>query len=81
MGTPTNSRDRFRILSALLQAKTLRQFDERLQQELTPLLDCDVIGLYLYSERTASFSPVSESLCNPASPAYSTALLERVAAE
>ncbi len=75
MGTPTNSRDRFRILSALLQAKTLRQFDERLQQELTPLLDCDVIGLYLYSERTASFSPVSESLCNPASPAYSIAQL------
>ena len=70
MGTGTDRRDRFRILSALLQAKTLRQFDERLQQELAPLLGCEIIGLYLYSESTAAFSPVSESLRTPASPAY-----------
>jgi len=70
MGTGTDRRDHFRILSALLQAKTLRQFDERLQQELAPLLGCEIIGLYLYSESTAAFSPVSESLRTPASPAY-----------
>lgn len=75
MGTLTATRDRFRILSALLQAKTLRQFDERLQQELTPLLGCDILGLYLYSETTAAFSPVSESFRDPDSPAYPIAQL------
>lgn len=75
MGTLTATRDRFRILSALLQAKTLRQFDERLQQELAPLLGCDILGLYLYSETTAAFSPVSESFRDPDSPAYPIAQL------
>ncbi len=75
MGTLTATRDQFRVLSSLLQAKTLRQFDERLQQELTPALGCDVIGLYLYSETTAAFSPVSECFRDPASPAYPVAQL------
>ncbi len=75
MGTTTTTRDHFRILSALLQAKTLREFDERLQRELAPVLSCDVIGLYLYSETTAAFSPVSESLRDPASHAYPIAQL------
>ena len=75
MGTPADTRDWLPILSALLQAKTLRQFDERLQQELSHRLDCDVIGLYLYSEAAAAFSPVSESLRDPASPAYPIAQL------
>ncbi len=75
MGAITATRDRFRILSSLLQAKTLRQFDERLQHELTLLLGCDILGLYLYSETTAAFSPVSESLRDPASPAYPIAQL------
>ena len=75
MGTLTATRDQFRVLSSLLQAKTLRQFDERLQQELTPVLGCDIIGLYLYSETTAAFSPVSESFRDPASPAYPIAQL------
>ncbi|ULA66539.1 MAG: DNA-binding transcriptional activator HyfR [Nitrospira sp.] len=75
MGTLTATRDWFPILSALLQAKTLRQFDERLQQELTRFLGCEVVGLYLYSETTAAFSPVSESLRDPASPAYPIAQL------
>lgn len=75
MGTLTATRDQFRVLSSLLQAKTLRQFDERLQQELTPALGCDIIGLYLYSETTAAFSPVSESFRDPASPAYPVAQL------
>ena len=75
MGAITATRDRFRILSSLLQAKTLRQFDERLQHELTLLLGCDILGLYLYSDTTAAFSPVSESLRDPASPAYPIAQL------
>lgn len=75
MGTPAGTRDWFPILSVLLQAKTLRQFDERLQHELTRLLNCEVIGLYLYSETTAAFSPVSELLRDPASPAYPIAQL------
>jgi formate hydrogenlyase transcriptional activator len=75
MGTASHTRDRFRILSALLQAKTLREFDHRLQCELAPLLGCDIIGLYLYSETTATFSPVSESLRDQASPAYPIAQL------
>lgn len=75
MGTPAGTRDWFPILNALLQAKTLRQFDERLQQELAKLLGCEVVGLYLYSETTAAFTPVSESLRDPASPAYPIAQL------
>mgnify|MGYP000998588511 FL=1 len=75
MGTLADTRDWFPILSALLQAKTLRQFDERLQQELSRRLGCDVIGLYLYSEAAGAFSPVSESLRDPASPAYPIAQL------
>ncbi len=75
MGTLPARGDWFPILSTLLQAKTLRQFDERLQGELTRLLRCEMIGLYLYSETTAAFSPVSESLRNPASPAYPIAQL------
>lgn len=75
MGTLPATGDWFPIVSALLQAKTLRQFDERLQHELTSLLRCEMIGLYLYSETTAAFSPVSESLRNPSSPAYPIAQL------
>ncbi|MCE7977622.1 MAG: GAF domain-containing protein [Nitrospira sp. NTP1] len=75
MGTMLDTRDWFPILSALLQTNTLRQFDERLQQELSHRLGCDVIGLYLYSETAAAFSPVSESLRDPASPAYPIAQL------
>ena len=75
MCTPTDTRDWFPILGALLQVKTLRQFDEQLQQALTRLLDCEVIAFYLYSETTAAFSPVSESLRDPASPAYPIAQL------
>jgi formate hydrogenlyase transcriptional activator len=75
MGTPTDTRDWFPTLSALLQVKTLRQFDEQLQQALTRLLDCEAIAFYLYSETTAAFSPVSESLRDPASPAYPIAQL------
>jgi len=75
MGTLPARGDWFPILSTLLQATTLRQFDERLQHQLTRLLRCEMIGLYLYSETTAAFSPVSESLRNPVSPAYPIAQL------
>ena len=75
MGTAFDTRDWFPILSALLQTNTLRQFDDRLQRELSQRLGCSVIGLYLYSEMATAFSPVSESLRDPASPAYSIAQL------
>ncbi len=70
MGISVRSLDRFKILSGLLRARTLREFDETLQRELAPALGCDVIGFYLYSESTGVFSPVSEPLRNPSSPAY-----------
>jgi hypothetical protein len=47
MGTLHDTRDRFHILSALVQTRTLRQFDKRLQDELLPILGCSTIGLYL----------------------------------
>lgn len=75
MGTPHNTGDRFHILSALLQTKTLRQFDKRLQDELLPILACSTVGLYLYSETTAAFSPVSDTFRDPTSPAYPIAQL------
>ena len=75
MGTAFDTRDWFPILSALLQTNTLRQFDDRLQRELSQRLGCSVIGLYLYSEMATAFSPVSESLRDPASPAYPIAQL------
>ena len=75
MGILHDTRDRFHILSALLQTKTLRQFDERLQDELLPILDCSILGLYLYSETTEAFSPVSDIFRDPASPAYPIAQL------
>lgn len=75
MGTVFDTRDRFHILSTLLQTKTLRQFDERLQDELLPILRCSILGLYLYSETTATFSPVSDIFRDPTSPAYPIAQL------
>jgi len=75
MGTVFDTRDRFHILSTLLQTKTLRQFDERLQVELLPILRCSILGLYLYSETTAAFSPVSDIFRDPTSPAYPIAQL------
>ena len=75
MGTVFDTRDRFHILSTLLQTKTLRQFDERLQDELLPILGCSILGLYLYSETTAAFSPVSDIFRDPTSPAYPIAQL------
>lgn len=75
MGTLHDTRDRFHILSALVQTRTLRQFDKRLQDELLPILGCSTIGLYLYSETTAAFSPVSDIFRDPTSPAYSIAQL------
>lgn len=75
MGTLHDTRDRFHILSALVQARTLRQFDKRLQDELLPILGCSTIGLYLYSETTAAFSPVSDIFRDPTSPAYPIAQL------
>lgn len=75
MGTVFDTRDRFHILSTLLQTKTLRQFDERLQDELLPILRCSILGLYLYSETTAAFSPVSDIFRDPTSPAYPIAQL------
>jgi len=75
MGTLLDTRDRFHVLSALLQTKTLRQFDERLQAELLPILGCSMLGLYLYSESTAAFSPVSDMFRDPNSPAYPIAQL------
>ncbi|MBS0172242.1 MAG: sigma 54-interacting transcriptional regulator [Nitrospira sp.] len=75
MGTLRDTRDRFHILSALLQTKTLRQFDECLQEELLPILGCSILGLYLHSETTAAFSPVSDIFRDPASPAYPIAQL------
>ncbi len=75
MGTLLDTRERFHVLSALLQTKTLRQFDERLQAELLPMLGCSMLGLYLYSESTAAFSPVSDMFRDPDSPAYPIAQL------
>jgi GAF domain-containing protein len=75
MGTLHDTRDRFHILSALVQTRTLRQFDKRLQDELLPILGCSTIGLYLYSETTAAFSPVSDIFRDPTSPAYPIAQL------
>mgnify|MGYP001011417047 FL=1 len=75
MGTVFDTRVRFHILSTLLQTKTLRQFDERLQDELLPILRCSILGLYLYSETTATFSPVSDIFRDPTSPAYPIAQL------
>ena len=75
MGTVFDTRVRFHILSTLLQTKTLRQFDERLQDELLPILRCSILGLYLYSETTAAFSPVSDIFRDPTSPAYPIAQL------
>jgi len=75
MGTVFDTRVRFHILSTLLQTKTLRQFDERLQDELLPILGCSILGLYLYSETTAAFSPVSDIFRDPTSPAYPIAQL------
>lgn len=75
MGTLHDTHDRFNILSALLQTKTLRQLDKHLQDEVLPILGCSTVGLYLYSDTTAAFSPVSDSFRDPTSPAYPIAQL------
>src|SRR5581483_12097401 len=56
-------------------SRGLREFDRRLAQELTHRLGNDVTALYLYSREPHVFSPVSESLRDPASPGYRIAQL------
>ncbi|MBX3235358.1 MAG: sigma 54-interacting transcriptional regulator [Nitrospiraceae bacterium] len=75
MGTLSVPRDHSNLLSALLRARTLREFDQRLQHDLAPALGCDLIGFYLYSRTTGVFTPISESLRRPESPAYVMAQL------
>ena len=70
MGTSLSHSDSLRIVSALLNCKGLHDFDHQLTKELSKVLPCDMASLYLYSESTKSFTPVSELLTDPSSPGY-----------
>ncbi|GKS59138.1 hypothetical protein YTPLAS18_26650 [Nitrospira sp.] len=70
MGMPPTSSDPFCITRTLLPCRTLADFDRVLGKELVAALGCDVVGLYLYSESTGAFSPISKPLLDPSSPGY-----------
>jgi len=70
MGTASTHADSLRIISSLIACKGLREFDHTLSLELHNTLMVDHIGLYLYSESTQAFSPVSDLMTNPGSPGY-----------
>ena len=70
MGTSSPQIDSLRIISALISCKGLHEFDRALSQELIAALPCDLVGFYLYSELTKTFTPVSALLTNPDSPGY-----------
>ncbi len=63
------------IIPALIACKGLQEFDHELSRALVKALVCDVVGFYLYSKSTNSFSPVSTVLTTPDSPGYLVAQL------
>lgn len=73
MGTLIEAHHESDLLSALVQAKTLWEFDRVLQRDLVARLGCDLIAFYFYSPTTGIFTPVSEALCSPDSPAFAMA--------
>ncbi|MGQ0810590.1 MAG: sigma 54-interacting transcriptional regulator [Nitrospiraceae bacterium] len=70
MGTFENRPSLLQIVNSLICCRGLREFDKALAHKLTHLLDCDVSGLYLYSHAAGAFTPVSDALIDPSSPAY-----------
>lgn len=70
MGTSAHPMDSLRIAYALTASKGLREFDQRLTQELQQALNCDLVGFYLYSQSTRTFAPVSAPLTDPNCPGY-----------
>ena len=75
MGTLHSDMPELQIVHSLIACKGLQEFDRRLSQALEKTLACDVVGLYLYSQSTKSFAPVSELLTNPDFPGYLIAQL------
>lgn len=59
-----------RTVNALVGARALREFDKILARQLAERLSFDVTGLYLYSQTSQAFTPVSDTLVDPASPGY-----------
>jgi len=70
MGTTSQPLDTIKITHALTTCKGLREFDQRLTQELHQTLNCDLVGFYLYSQSTQTFAPVSPPLTDPNCPGY-----------
>lgn len=75
MGTHSLGTPELQIVSSLIACKGLQEFDRRFSHALLTALACDFVGLYLYSQSTKSFAPVSELLTNPHSPGYLIAQL------
>lgn len=75
MGTFHLGIPEFQIVNSLIACKGLQEFDRRLSQVLISTCTSDLVGLYLYSQSTKSFAPVSELLTNPDSPGYLIAQL------
>ncbi|MDH5640636.1 MAG: hypothetical protein OEY28_05035, partial [Nitrospira sp.] len=70
MGTSSHPVDLLNITQRLIACTTVRTFDRRLSEELRNILNCDLVGFYLYSGSTQSFAPVSEVLTDPQCPGY-----------
>ncbi|MEQ1793391.1 MAG: GAF domain-containing protein, partial [Nitrospira sp.] len=70
MGTTASPPDSLRIIGALLTCKGLHEFDQTLGHELVRILNCDLIGFYLYSATANSFTPISQQLIDPDCPGY-----------
>ncbi|MBM4126275.1 MAG: GAF domain-containing protein [Nitrospira sp.] len=70
MGTPSQSINTLNITYALTACRNLREFDQRLTHALQQAVDCDFVGLYLYSQSTQTFAPVSAPLTDPDCPGY-----------
>ncbi len=70
MGTTSPSTDSLRIIGTLIACKGLHEFEQALSHELIRILECDLIGFYLYSAAAKSFTPISKQLIDPECPGY-----------
>jgi formate hydrogenlyase transcriptional activator len=71
MGTPASQPHLLQIVNALIGCRGLQEFDRVLARSLAQQIGSDVTGFYLYSQTANAFSPVSDQLIDPNSPAYS----------
>jgi hypothetical protein len=68
MGTSSSPVDSLRIIGTLIACKGLHEFEQTLSHELVRILKCDLIGFYLYSATSETFTPSQSSTDD--SPGY-----------